>query len=265
MFRKREIIVITVSNPKVAGFAPRWATFRGFSILFDNPGRSLAQVDNRQEMHCLVDSDPELGFYRSLRACLASLDIDLLTNTYLFCPLPPTAYHVTLWDGCNDGNLPEVLPEQRQEAAAFLGSLPDGIGRTHPLTAMPAASPLVAGADWDIRFRFDQLYKWGNSVLVALLAPADSEAEGVFARLVAERAVLSAHFRQRFGISPSDRYRPHVSLGYFANREAAQLATPCMDAWNRDFAAQMEGQQLLFRRADIYGFTDLGGFFKAAQ
>ncbi len=257
--------MITVSNPIVAGFAPRWASFRGFSILFDNPSSSLAHVGNRMEMRCEVDTDPELGFYQSLRASLSDLDIDLLTNTYLFCPLPPTSYHVTLWDGVNDGNVQAAPQEQRHKLAAFLDGLPDTIEQPNQVTEMPAASPLVSKPDWDIRFRFDRLIKWKNSVLVALLAPADPDAEDVFAQLANERAALSTRFRQTFAISPSEQYRPHVSLGYFANQEAAQLATPCMDAWNRDFAAQMQGQHLLFRRADIYGFKDLGLFFKAAE
>jgi hypothetical protein len=29
--------MITITNHKISGFDPRWATFRGFSLLFDNP------------------------------------------------------------------------------------------------------------------------------------------------------------------------------------------------------------------------------------
>jgi hypothetical protein len=37
--------VITVTNAKVGGFVPQWAAFRGFSILFDNPGDSLSSTN----------------------------------------------------------------------------------------------------------------------------------------------------------------------------------------------------------------------------
>lgn len=257
--------MITVANPKVAGFAPRWAAFRGFSILFDNPGNSLTRSGNRLDLTCDVDADSELGFYKALRDSLDSLNVDLLTRTYLFCPLPPPSYHVTVWDGGNDGNVREVFNEQRHKLEAFLSGLPDTLMRPNELTEMTAASPLVTKRDWNIRFRFDQLVKWGNSVVVARLAPADSSSAQVFDELVSERAHLSARFRRAFGISPSDRYSPHVSLGYFANREAAQLATPCMDGWNRDFEARMQGTALLFRQASVYGFTDMATFFKAAS
>lgn len=254
--------MITISNPKVAGFAPRWATFRGFTILFDNPGDSFARHENRIEVACDVDGDAALGFYRALRDSLATLNLDTLTNTYLFCPLPPASYHVTLWDGCNDGNLQAVHAEQRPTMAEFLDGLPSSHLRPSAATKMAAASPLVTRRGWGIRLRFERLVKWDNIGMVALLAPADESRS--YAELLAERAQLSARFRHTFGISPSEQYRPHVSLGYFANQEAAQLSTPCIEAWSRDFAARMHGLTLEFQQASVYGFTNMIGFFKPA-
>ena len=257
--------MITVTNSKIAGFAPRWAAFRGFSILFDNPGEGLIRAGERLDLAGEVDGDAGLGFYQALRDGLDSLDVDLLTRTYLFCPLPPPSYHVTVWDGGNDGNVGEVFPEQRPKLEDLLAGLPDSLTRPSELTDMAAASALVARRGWDIRFRFDQLALWGNSVLVARLAPADADAARAVEELGHERGLLSARFRQTFGIGPSERYGPHVSLGYFANREAAQLATPCVDGWNRQLEARMAGATLLFQQASVYGFSDMATFFKAAQ
>ncbi|MBV9848543.1 MAG: hypothetical protein JO250_02530, partial [Armatimonadetes bacterium] len=217
--------MFTITNPKVAGFLPRWARFRGFSILFDSPGDCLTPSGERLDLACDVDADAELGFYRSLRDSLSRLNPNLLTATYLFCPLPPPSYHVTAWDGGNDGNVARVVPEHRPKLEHLLAGLPDALVQPHELTELASASPLVRRRDWNIRFRFERPAIWGNEVLVAHLTPIDSS-RAAFQEFTEERRRLTVAFRQAFGIGPSDNYTPHVSLGYFANREGAQLAIP---------------------------------------
>jgi hypothetical protein len=257
--------MIAITNPKVEGFIPRWAPFCGFSILFDNPGESLTRAGQQFVVSCDVDADPALGFYRGLRDNLAGLGGDWLTNSYLFCHLPPPSYHVTLWDGGNDGNVAAMLPEQRHKLEALLAGLPEAMAPSSELIARAAASPLADGSVGEIRFRYDRLFNWGDVVLVALLAAADVESAAILVTLVEERRRLSADFRATYGIGPSDEYRPHVSLGYFANRELAQRAHPSVAEWDRTFAEQMAGQVLAFSGASVYGFTDMATFFKPAQ
>ncbi len=153
---------------------------------------------------------------------------------------------------------------QRHKLDAFLADLTDSIMQPHEMTEMAAASPLVS-REWNIHFRFDGLAKWGNYVLVARLAPADPGSTHAFEELVIERSRLSSRFRQAFGISPWEPYEPHVTLGYFANREVAQLTTACLAEWNQIFAERLNGMTLRFRRASVYGFTDMVTFFKAAN
>jgi hypothetical protein len=255
--------MITITNQKVAGFAPRWAPFRGFSLLFDNPGQSLTRSGDRLDLNCAVEADPELGFYRALRDSLDDLSPDVLTNTYFFCPLPPASYHVTVWDGGNDGNVARVTSSQRPELEAMLAGLPGSLSRPNPMVEMAVGSLLVRRGEWNLRFRFDRLINWGNSVLVACLPPVDQSAE-TLNELIEERRRLSARFRERFGIGPSETYTPHVSLGYFANREAAQLSVPCLEDWNRRFAERMQGLTLPLSHVSPYGFTDMATFFRAA-
>ena len=120
--------MFSITNEKVAGFTPRWATFRGFSILFDPPGAGLLPSGNRLDLACDVAADPALGFYKRLRDSLTRLDPDRLTATYLFCPLPPPSYHVTVWDGGNDGNVGEVDGDARREMEDWLAGLPELAG-----------------------------------------------------------------------------------------------------------------------------------------
>ena len=257
--------MISITNAKVAGFVPRWTAFRGFSLLWDNPGQCLARSGQRLDLACDVDADTELSFYKTLRDSLNALDVNLLTNAYLFCPLPPPSYHVTLWDGGNDGNTAKVLPAQHPLLQDFLTRLPNSILTPNPITDVPAASPLVTRQDWNVRFRFNSLFKWGNSVLVAGLAPVDDAAANVIAGISDERRRLNAQYQQAYGIGSSDNYGPHVSLGYFANREHAQLATSCLPDWNRLFVERMHSQTLTFQHASVYGFTDMATFFKVAS
>ncbi len=256
--------MITITNPKVAGFVPRWAPFRGFSLLFDNPGSSLTRSGDRLELNVDVLADPELAFYRRLRDSLESLDLDLLIRTYLFCPLPPSSYHVTVWDGGNDGNLAQVFGSQRAKLEALLAGLPGSLSQPNELVEMAASSPLVREQRWKIGFQFDRLVNWGNSVIVARLRPADAMSTETLSELVEERRRLTSRFRDLFGIGPSETYSPHVSLGYFANREAAQFSVPCLEGWNGLFEERMQGITLLLSRVGVYGFTDMASFFRVA-
>ncbi len=252
--------MFSITNEKVAGFVPRWASFRGFSILFDPPGDALTPMGPCLHLACDVEADPALGFYKALRDGLARLDPDLLTAAYLFCPLPPPSYHVTVWDGANDGNATFVAPDKRPALEQLLAGLPDSLALPHEMTAPALASPLVR-RDWDIEFRFDRLAIRG--ALVARLSPTEASAEA-FAAFVEERHRLNDFVHETFGIATYEDYTPHVSLGYFASREGAQLARPCLPDWNALFEERMQGLTLSFRRAGLYGFTDMATFFKAA-
>jgi hypothetical protein len=257
--------MISITNTKVAGFTPRWTAFRGFSILWDNPGQGLARSGQRLDLACDIHADAELHFYKTLHDSLTALDVNLLTNTYLFCPLPPPSYHVTLWDGGNDGNIARVLPPQSSPLQDFLTGLPDSILTPNPITDVPAASSLVTKRDWNVRFHFESVQKWSNFVLAAYLTPADEASANLVTEISEERKRLNAQYKEVYGISSSDNYVPHVSLGYFANKEHAQLSTPCLPDWNRTFAERMQGQTLSFQSSDVYGFTDMATFFKATS
>jgi hypothetical protein len=253
--------VISVTNTKVGGFVPQWAAFRGFSILFDNPGESLHSTDDYELVVCDVDRDPALSFYRKLSTALASLDVRLLTHTYLFCPLPSTSYHVTVWDGANDGNLGKIAAPPREPIAQLLADVPMALRTPHELIQLVRESSLVRRHDWNLNFRFSRLALVSSSVLVAELDPATADDTERLQELIRARSELSEQVQERYGFSPYQQYWPHVSLGYFANRELAQLARPCVEQWNAAFARDLDSQTLTFTRARVYGFNDMATFF----
>lgn len=248
-----------ITNPKVAGLEPRWAPFRGFSLLFENPGDCLTPAGNLLRLACRVEADPELRLYRALAEGIRQTGCD---RRYSFCPLPHHSYHVTVWDGCNDGNLPEVCGAARPAFRSYVEALPGSLGNEAPFTGTIAASPLVARPDWGIRFRFSELVKWGDSVLVVRLAPADGESERALSELAADRKRLTARFREAYGIGPGDEYRPHVSLGYFANAALARGADPHVPEWEDSLSVALEDVTVTFPRIALYGFTDMASFFR---
>ena len=255
--------MITISNQKLAGFEPCWADFRGYSLLFDNPGQSLTPFGTLLALNCQVETDPELRFYKALNAALFSIGREMLMRSYLFCPLPMPSYHVTAWDGGNDANVSDVSFAHRAELETQLKGLPLSLPQKNALTDVVLASSL-ADYQTEIRFRFDRLMKWGNSVLAARLVPSD-EFEPQFQHLVELRAALSMEFEKISGLPSSKRYSPHVSLGYFANQEAAQQATPCIDHWSAIVHDHIGDQYLRFQTIGLYGFTDMAHFFKAGE
>jgi hypothetical protein len=104
--------------------------------------------------------------------------------------------------------------------------------------------------------------KWGNRVLVARLEPADIESRDEFGRIIADRNDLSVRFQEHFGFKITD-YSPHVSLGYFANKEYAELATPQIDRWIGLCEKEAGDLTVAFGSVSLYGFTDMATFFKA--
>ena len=92
--------------------------------------------------------------------------------------------------------------------------------------------------------------------------PADGDSEYEFERIVQDRVALSAQFRDRFGIEMHRSYRPHVTLGYFANEQQAELCSPQVDGWTERLHEMVGRLSVAFRSISLYGFTDMVTFFK---
>lgn len=222
--------MITITNSKLESFTPKWARFHGFSILFDNPGENLRGEGN----YSVLVANEEIGFYAGLSEALSAIGGTLLTNTYLFAPLPFDSYHVTVWDGINDSNLSDVEKQHQGDAASFINRLPHSIASKNIFYDFIAASPLLQEQE-KIVFRFDTLYIWDKQVLVAALRPTE-ESIIQFNKLKTKRDAHNGAFAHKFRVSAFSDYCPHVSLGYFANQELAQLASTCLHEWRREFS-----------------------------
>ncbi|CAF0809810.1 unnamed protein product [Adineta steineri] len=260
--------MLHITNRKVAGFNTQWASFHGFSILFNNLGDKCLQ-SRRPGMLDLVNDvndNPALKFYAILHEGITRLNTNFLTNQFLFCALPPSTYHVTLWGGLNDRHVTKIEPQYRSIVEKWLLDLPESFCNTpKSIFDLPATSPLCLKRDWNINFCFDGLKVWNNSVLVAALRP-DENSISVFEQLSEERSQLNEKVHDRLNIDTDTKaYTPHVSLGYFANEEGAQRASHFVDEWNQWFSNACQDNLLSFNNADIYGLTDMVTFFKAVD
>jgi hypothetical protein len=254
--------MITITNQKIAGFEPRWAPFSGFSLLFDNPGESLSSLDSGLLKLDCTKAAPGLEFYTGLARALDRIGRGLLIRTYLFCPLPFPSYHVTVWDGLNDANAAQVLPRRHSELRDFLQGLPGSLLTDKGITAQVNNSPLVRQRDWSISLKFNRLHKWENQALVVLLAPADRDSESKLRTIVAEREALTARFQEQFGVRTVGGFAPHVTLGYFANRDHAEQSEPQIDRWARLIQDEIGDTTITFNTISLYGFTDMTTFFR---
>ncbi|MDM8551506.1 DUF1868 domain-containing protein [Desulfobacterales bacterium HSG2] len=102
-----------ITNSKI-GFK----CYAGFSLLFDNPNENnLATAGNDKNikrLRCSVgESDSEL--YAGIKSGLEKIGIKKLQNKYLFFQLPEYSYHVTVWDGLNEGNREKIFAAYRLE------------------------------------------------------------------------------------------------------------------------------------------------------
>ena len=242
----------------------RFRPFAGFSLLFDNPGvpERVPLGDHIWLTDRQTDVPPLPPFYDQLRACLQALPLEELEKRYLFLDLPAHSYHVTVWDGLNLENRIKVFWSYQSDLASFLLDLPDSLRATSRFTALPESSPLAGPCD--IAFQFDRLAVFGNSVLVAVLKPADG-CEGVYKQIEQRRIQLYEQFERQFGLHDwRCTYSPHVSLGYLGNEKYGAAASSQVDRWTREFVQGMKGVSIHFDSISLYGLLDMATFFRRA-
>jgi hypothetical protein len=247
---------------QVPGLETKWAEFRGFSLLFDNPDQEQTHKSvKHRKLESDVDSNPNLRFYQELRNALFELDLDWLVNKTSFCPLPPSTYHITVWDGLNDGNYDQVQPIFQKDLTNFFSHLPGNMKKGEPFLEPVCISSLLDSESLTITFQFGQIVNWGNTVIVCR---PDILLEGTRAYdwITEERKGLSNIYLEQFGISMSKKWFPHITLGYFENQEAASKTKSYIDAWSDQFKERMEGLTITYNQVGLYGFTDMATFFR---
>ena len=254
--------MITITNPKIAGFEPIWAKFNGFSLLFDNADNHLMPMaKDLRKLDFALESNPDLRLFKMLADTVNSVGQQLLIHTYLFCPLPPSSYHVTVLDGLNEGNLHQVNDKHRPAIDDFLKNLPDSFLTNKRFNSIVEESLLLNRKDWNIQFKLDRLLNWGNQSVVASLLPVAPYSAN-YAAFVEEHRILAGKIRNEFGIHVSSDFYPHLTLGYFGNAQLAKIFTSQISEWTSFLKNEMAECTIAFNSISLYGFTDMITFFK---
>ena len=92
-----------------------------------------------------------------------------------------------------------------------------------------------------------------------LLKPADQQSERLLTEIENYREALYENFPTKIKHS---EYTPHVTLGYFANKESARLAMPLVADWAKTFEEAVRDLTITYHNISLYGFTDMITFFK---
>lgn len=253
-----------ITNSKI-GFK----RYAGFSLLFDNPNENnLVATGNDKNIKKLRCSVNESGskLYAGIESGLEKIGIKKLQDEYLFFQLPEYSYHVTVWDGLNEGNKEKISAEYRSEIEDFLIRLPFSLTQNYEVTAFADSSVLV-GNKWNMTFKFERLSVWGNSVIVARLEPADELSENTLEQIKKERTELYKKYEDELGLESKawrSGYQPHISIGYFGNEEKGKQAKSEKDVWTKTVSDSIGNSTISFNSISLYGFTDMESFFKTA-
>lgn len=261
-----EIILRSLAeNHKIAGFTTSWQRFLGFSLLFDNPGEEVVSTKLISDNN----TDENLNFYKAVRQAYHNLDPSL-DESLLVCPVPYHSYHVTVLDGINDENIESIKNTELKSATTeFLNNLPKSLLDDQPLNKILEASPLITDKNWGIEFKFRRISTYSKrQALVVDLEPANSHAAQRYEKLIEERKKLYDDLKDFFQVNLNDIYedfRPHISLGYFANQKGWLNAPDSFDDWNASFRKVMDGLTITYNSISLYGFENMVKFYNKSM
>jgi mannose-6-phosphate isomerase-like protein (cupin superfamily) len=254
-----------ITNPKIHSVDPvEFTRHNGFSYLFDNLGyglsedRGLQYLWNAGRQSYKELADGGLGLYEGLEAGISQLCCS--ASRLAMCPLDPRTYHVTLWDGVNDGNLDLLAQPWHGRFKAFLLGLPESAGRFLPDILPPPVMQL--DTPWTaVRFRFKELALWPKAyALVAVLELADGQSAWAVGHIRRWREEMDRQFAA-YGKPANRAWTPHCSLAYFPDEAAVEAAGKELAAWNELIQKHTAGRTIQFDSASLYAFTNMERFW----
>ena len=262
-----------LTNSKIESLVPKWSSFFGMSLLFDNPGNSLSPFFKTKEQEIFrINCPSEIPFYRGINQCLEQLSSNLPINDYLFCRLPYYSYHCTVNDLSHKDNLQDFKPTSRAAFSNVFDNYPASLDQVLEFNPFFQESEIITKKDWAVRCQFSHRRIWGDSVIVARLKPANEKSEIKFEKLKKLRKGINDSFQELHGYSQDikDEYSIHLSIAYFGNEQYGRKFKPLLEKFNNHFLKRMkddEGQplEIEFNSISLYGFTDMATFFKVEQ
>jgi len=246
--------MFSITTNKIAGLTPRWARFPGISLLFDPPGSPFRCGGGLE----ILDGGWELGSFFSLaEQGMRTLGLDRLLQTYGFCALPFSSYHVTAFDVANVADLGRCRADVRDSMNLTFETLP-AVEAFDAEFLVSAVSSELATKAWNLTFEYGELRRWGGVLAIELLPQDDAQ----FQAFLSARASLSRRYREGYGVGADEPYTPHLSLGYFMNRDGSELAAARVGEWDDRLRATIGSSTVTLATASLYGFSDMATFFR---
>lgn len=250
------------TNTKIAGYSTNWQKFQGFSLLFDTPGKH----EITDQLISASGPNSALKLFRVIDEAFKTVQPDPTTSVFAISPVPYHTYHVTVWDGINDGNIKDIDAENRDFFEQQIHNLPGSLLEAEDYLRIIDASPLVTDKNWSITFKFKRVApNIQRQAIVAYLEPANDSSEKLFERLVEERKKLYLELDERFKTNlyvHNKNYHPHVSLGYFGDyNKAINQALAIQDTWNEQFEKVTQDLTVTFKSISLYGFDNMVRFY----
>lgn len=207
----------------------------------------------------------EVDLYRSLAAWSQDLVSELgLPTAYL--ALPASTYHVTVCDGLSVAQIEGVDGSTREWIAQMLGSLPGSIVDSAAL--LPSGVPSVAHeqltdllecAASPIDFTLARIETRRHAV-VAALEPVDACLPS-YSQIVEARDAFLSRLSDELGVNLITPWRPHVSLGYWVNTDAADEHEPDVAAGGE--ALMNAGScELRVLGSSVHAFDDMATYWR---
>lgn len=249
--------MFSITANKIAGLTPRWARFPGFSLLFDPRGLAFREVNGLRVLDGNVADDPSLALFSLVTQGVMDLNPDRLLQTYGFCALPFPSYHVTAFDVANRSDLERCRADSRDVIKATLDELPSATAFEADFL-VPARECELVRQDWNLAFGYGALRNWG-SVLAIELSPLDPDR---YFEFLEARSRVCCCYQETHSVGGDEFFTPHVSLGYFMNREGAELAAGRIADWDDRLRDTIGNATITFSTVSLYGFTDMATFFK---
>lgn len=259
------------TSPKLTGPEPAWAPFKGWSVVFDTDpdgdqhddggGRSGAVADGVELLHLPAELIAGHNLYSRLSAWSADLP-GHLGQPAGYLPLPPSTYHVTVCDGLSDAQLQETSGNARQRIATMLNSLPGAV--VDPASLVPHAADalahLVERAAPPIDLSFEGIETRGHA-LVVVLEPCHASLPAC-AKIVEARSTLLSALGTDFGLDLITPWRPHVTLGYWTNRDIAELHQHLVESGSQAILDAAPDSPIRVGRASVHAFDDMATYWR---
>lgn len=249
--------MIELDNAKIDGIRAHWARFPGFSFLFDTPNGHHLAGNHLQVLGIRDFSHPDFSLYQQMKQVADSLENEF--QQHLFCAMPPSTYHVTVFDGINAANENQV-GRQQSVIQSWLEELPQSTTDL-PDTLQPLLTSELATKNWDISFRFKKFRFVNHKVIVCDLEPADDHSAENLERLRAAREALYQQLEELTAVNALTPYEPHVTLGYFASTMGGRSAESLVPEWEKRMRTDLGSATLRLSRARFYSFTDMVRFY----